>query len=89
MNIWSLDSDGSGEESEAGDLHSPPSLKTKSSASHVIISLMSWPSSKTKDEHNTNLPIIIVLFCDLGTLACMVILSNRQLGKLLIVGGGV
>ena len=31
-------------------LHSPPSLKTKSSASHVIISLMSWSSLKMKDE---------------------------------------
>ena len=37
--------------SEAGDLHSPPSLKTKSSVSHVIISLMAWSSSAMKDEH--------------------------------------
>ena len=41
--------------SEAGDLHSPSSLKTKSSASHVIISLMSWSSSATKDEHTHTL----------------------------------
>ena len=37
--------------SEGGDLHSPPSLKTKSSTSHVIISLMAWSSSATKDKH--------------------------------------
>ncbi|XP_072506211.1 C-type lectin domain family 2 member L isoform X3 [Notamacropus eugenii] len=37
--------------SEAGDLHSPFSLKTKSSASHGIISLMAWSSSATKDRH--------------------------------------
>ncbi|XP_072453375.1 tyrosine-protein kinase Fer isoform X10 [Notamacropus eugenii] len=30
--------------SEAGDLHSPHSKKTRSSASHVIISLMAWSS---------------------------------------------
>ncbi|XP_072468815.1 dynein axonemal heavy chain 7 isoform X2 [Notamacropus eugenii] len=55
MNIWSLDSDGSGGEVKAGDLHSPPSLKTKPSASHVIISLIPWSSLKTKDKHNNDL----------------------------------
>ena len=44
--------------SEAGDLHSPSSLKTKSSASHVIISLMAWFSLAMKDEHT--FPFILV-----------------------------
>ena len=61
MNIRSLDSDGSGGEVRLVTLHSLPSLKTKSSASHVIISLMAWSSSAMKDEYNLLLKLPLIL----------------------------
>ena len=79
MNIWSLDSDGPGAEAKLVTLHSPHSLRTKSSASHVIVSLMAWSSSAMKDEHNNNYVIIIffpLIFPDVCVYVCMCVCSS-------------
>ena len=52
------------------NLHSPFSFKTKSNASHVIISLMSWSSLKTKDEHNLSIYLSTFLSFFLFTHVC-------------------